>query len=284
MIADRLKLTALRLLPKNTVSRALGAVSEIPLPPGMRSVVNTGFATAAGVDIDEAQRRPGEYGSLNDFFTRRLRDGARQVAARDDHDLVCPSDGRLDQFGPIQSDTLVQAKGRTYRLVDLLDSGRDASQYRDGYYATIYLSPRDYHRVHSPVTGTATRLGYVPGHLFPVNPFAVQNIDHLFAVNERLTTYLQTAFGSVATVMVGATCVGRITLSFHPYQTNTSFRRREDVELSEPVDLAPGDELGVFNLGSTVILLIQADEFEFEPTLERGASVRMGERLGRAAG
>lgn len=281
MVADRVKLSALRLLPKNAVSRAFGVVAEIPLPPGVRNAVNHGFARYAGIDVSECEVPPGDYGSLNAFFTRRLREGARSVATTADTDMVSPCDGRLDQFGEIRKNTLVQAKGRTYRLVDLLDSGRDAARFEGGKFATIYLSPRDYHRVHSPVHGDVTRLGYVPGQLFPVNPFAVANVERLFVVNERLTTYLETKeLGPVAVCMVGATCVGKITLAFHTYRTNTSFRRREDVDLEEPVQLAHGDELGTFNLGSTVILLVGNPAFEFRSDLDAGRAVLMGELLG----
>jgi len=281
MVADRVKLSALRLLPKNAVSRAFGVVAEIPLPPGVRNAVNHGFARFAGVDVDECEIPPGAYGSLNAFFTRRLREGARSIDARGPGDLVSPADGRLDQFGEIRKNTLVQAKGRTYRLVDLLDSGRDAARFEGGQFATIYLSPRDYHRVHSPVEGTVTRLGYVPGQLFPVNPFAVEHVERLFTVNERLTTFVETSqMGPVAVVMVGATCVGKITLAFHPFRTNAAFRRREDVALDEPVELDHGDELGIFNLGSTVIVLVGNPAFAFRSDLESGRSVYMGEILG----
>ena len=278
---NRAKLTALRLLPKNAVSRAFGAVSDIPLPPGVRAAVNHGFAAFAGADISESESPPGEYGSLNAFFTRRLQEGARPVEASALGDLVSPADGRLDQFGPIRDSTLVQAKGRTYKLVDLLDSGGDAARFEHGSYATIYLSPRDYHRVHSPAEGEVTHLGYVPGYLFPVNPFAVGHIDHLFAVNERLTTYMSNAaLGDVAVVMVGATCVGRMTLSFHDCQTNGAFRRRADVVLDEAVTLRHGEELGMFNLGSTVIVLVAAPNFEFNAELKTGTPVRVGQSLG----
>jgi len=280
---NRVKLTALRLLPKNAVSRAFGVVSDVPLPPGVRTAVNQGFATIAGADVGEAQHTPGAYRSLNAFFTRRLRDGARPIEAEDVGDLVSPCDGKLEQFGSIRESTLVQAKGRTYKLVDLLDSGRDAERFENGHYATIYLSPRDYHRVHSPTEGDVTHLGYVPGYLFPVNPFAVDHIDHLFAVNERLTTFLRNDVGEVAVVMVGATCVGRITLAFHDCRTNGSFRRRSDIEVPEDIRLEHGDELGMFNLGSTVILLISDPGFEFDPGLRPGTAVQVGQFLGSSS-
>jgi len=280
---DRAKLTALQLLPKNAVSRALGFVSDVPLPSGVRTVVNTGFASAAGIDVSEAEQNPGAYPSLNAFFTRRLKQGSREIEGTNDDQMVSPCDGRLSHFGPITRQTLVQAKGRDYRLVDLLDSGSDAARFADGHFATIYLSPRDYHRVHFPVSGTAVKVAYIPGHLFPVNPFAVENVDQLFAVNERLVTYVENdQMGRVGVVMVGATCVGRMSLDFHEHVTNGHLRRREDFELSTPLTCTAGDELGMFNLGSTVVLVIANKKFQFDPELTAGQPMRMGQRLGHA--
>ncbi len=278
---DRAKLTALQLLPKNAVSRALGFISDVPLPSGVRTVVNSGFASAAGIDVSEAERAPGSYSSLNAFFTRRLKEGSRDIDSTQNDRLVSPCDGRLSHFGPITRQTLVQAKGRDYRLVDLLDSGGDAAAFVDGHFATIYLSPRDYHRVHFPVSGSAVKVAYIPGHLFPVNPFAVENVDQLFAVNERLITYVENdLMGRVGVVMVGATCVGRMTLDFHEHVTNGHLRRREDFELSTPLEFMAGDELGMFNLGSTVVLVIANNKFRFDSHLSEGQPVRMGQRLG----
>lgn len=278
---SKIKLSALSLLPKNTVSRAFGALSDIPLPRGMRGVVNRGFAVYAGIDLKESERPPGSYPSLNAFFTRRLKDDVHRIEADGPGDLVSPADGRLDQFGRITDETLVQAKGRTYRLVDLLDSGANARRFRDGHFATVYLSPRDYHRVHVPATGTIEQISYIPGHLWPVNPLAVHNIDQLFAVNERLISYVENdTLGDVAVVMVGATCVGRMTLAFNDLATNSGFRRREDLVLDQRAEVEAGDELGMFNLGSTVVLVVGTPDFEFEDGLDIGTPVRMGQRLG----
>ena len=281
---DKALLKALELLPKNTVSRAMGAVSDVPLPAPIRGAVNRGFALYAGIDLDESEQPPSAYTSLNAFFTRRLREGARELAPCSPSTLVSPCDGRLVTWGRMESDTLVQAKGREYTLRDLVDSGAEAERLSGGHYATIYLSPRDYHRVHSPTAGQVREVGYIPGHLFPVNPFAVNNVDQLFAVNERLITYMDNpALGRVAVVMVGATCVGRMGLAFHGTRTNGRFRRREEITLDAPVELAHGDELGVFNLGSTVILIIAEPDFDFEPHLTPGQPVRMGELLGHGS-
>lgn len=278
---SKIKMSALHLLPKNAVSRAFGAVSDVKLPAGVRGVVNRGFAVYAGIDVSESERPPGSYESLNQFFTRKLRDDVHQIEATGQGDLVSPADGRLDQFGRIESNTLLQAKGRTYRLVDLLDSGADAERFEGGHFATVYLSPRDYHRVHVPAEGSVERVSYIPGHLWPVNAMAVEHVDELFAVNERLITYVRNdSLGDVAVVMVGATCVGRMSLAFHDVVTNGQFRRRDDIALDPQVELGAGDELGMFNLGSTVVLVIGASKFKFTPGLEIGTPVRMGQLLG----
>ncbi|MBA2665090.1 MAG: phosphatidylserine decarboxylase [Bradymonadaceae bacterium] len=281
MVMDQVKLQALRRLPKNFVSRVFGSICDVEFPAPMQRVVNSAFASYAGIDISEGERPPGEYCSLNAFFTRNLCEGARTIASQDDHVLVSPVDGCLGAFGAITGEVLLQAKGREYRLIDLVDSGEEAKRFLNGHYATIYLSPRDYHRIHSPSSGRIDKISYIPGYLFPVNPFAVDNIDELFAVNERLISYLETpAAGRVAVIKVGATCVGRIGLSFDKFVTNTKFRRRREFEPVEAVAVDHGDELGVFNLGSTVIVLISNPAFRFKDELEAGQVLRLGEIIG----
>lgn len=284
MVATKIALKALERLPKNLVSRAFGVISEVELPRPVQGVVNQGFARLAGIDQREAEAPPGDYSSLNAYFTRRLRPEARPVQAGGPGDLVSPVDGKVGAFGKIEAGTLVQAKGRHYSLVDLVDSAEEAAAFEGGAFLTIYLSPRDYHRIHSPVTGPVEKVSYIPGHLFPVNGFAVKNIDELFAVNERLITYLNSkVLGRLAVIKVGATCVGKITLSFDSFVTNRAFRVREEIPLSQPPELAAGDELASFNLGSTVILLMQGDRgFSFADHLSSGLVVRVGEVLGTA--
>ena len=280
MAMAKLTVRALERLPKNLVSRAFGVVSDVEFPQPLQRVVNQSFATLVGVDTAEGEKAPGDYNSLNDYFTRRLSQGVHKVENVDQGALVSPVDGKLGAFGTIEEGTLLQAKGREYRIVDLVDSAQEARSFQGGAYATIYLSPRDYHRIHSPVNGTAKKVSYIPGHLFPVNPFAVRNIDNLFAVNERLITYLETAqLGRVAVVKVGATCVGRIGLSYDPFKTNRRLRRREEFAVESPIDFAPGDELAVFNLGSTVIILVESTDIQFRSKLDVGAILRMGESL-----
>ncbi len=280
-MVDDLVIRFLELVPKNLVSRGFGAVSEVSLPGPMQSVVNETFAAAAGIDVEEAEKPPTRYESLNSFFTRRLESDAREVAATEVGEAVCPVDGTLSKYGEVEEGTLIQAKGREYSVLELLDSGRHAVPFEQGSYATFYLSPRDYHRIHSPASGEITEVSYVPGTLFPVFPMAVENVDQLFCINERLISLIDAGeFGQVAVVMVGATCVGRISLTFHKYRTNQSYRRRRVDRLDQPIDVDHGEELGVFNLGSTVVVLFSDPDFRFDRSLSEGTSVEMGRRLG----
>ena len=280
-LLDRAAIKALELLPKNAVSRAFGEVSEVELPSALRGVVNRTFASIADVDVDEAENSPEDYESLNAFFTRRLREGVRPMETTAGNAIVSPVDGRLDQFGDIERETLFQAKGKIYELVELVDSGREAHRFTGGSYATLYLSPRDYHRIHSPATGRVSHVSYIPGTLFPVNAFAAHRVDGLFTINERLISYIDSEdLGRIGVVKVGATCVGRISLSYRDMHTNQSFRRRREIELEEPVEISHGDELGVFNLGSTVIVLVESPRFDFDSDLEIGQSIQLGTLLG----
>ena len=278
---DQLLIAALHALPKNTASRAFGALSEVEFPAPLQRALNHGFASLYGIDIEEAEHAPHRYRSLNAFFTRRLKPGRRGVDLIDPSALYSPVDGLLTQFNAITQGTLVQAKGRDYPLVDLVDSAEEAERFERGAYATIYLSPKDYHRIHSPVSGRVAKISYVPGQLWPVNPLSVRRVDRLFALNERLIVYLESErLGRVAVIMVGATCVGRIGLAFDPLQSNRSWRRRQERELLDELKIGVAEELGVFNLGSTVILLVEHDRFAWRDDLIDGQGVRLGEELG----
>jgi phosphatidylserine decarboxylase len=280
---DAIALKGLKLLPKNLVSRAMGAFSEIRWPGPIQVLVNRVAARLLDVDRAEARRDIDAYPSLDALFTRRLRDDVRPIEASGPQHVVSPVDGRLAQFGAIEDGTLVQAKGRQYGLSELVDDGGLAERFAGGTYATLYLSPSDYHRIHAPIDGRVTSVHHIPGHLFPVNPFAVERVDRLFAINERLISVMESESGPVGVVKVGATCVGRIGLTpeeLPPVQTNQPRQSRRRWDIEEPVELAAGEELGVFHLGSTVILLFGRDDFRFEESLQQGDAVRFGERLG----
>jgi phosphatidylserine decarboxylase len=285
----RTMLALLERLPQASLSRSLGRLADLPLPRALRQPVLGAFARAAGIDVDEAEKELTEYGSINDFFVRRLRAGVR--AWPDDPDTAAsPVDGVVGQHGVIAGGRLIQAKGRDYTAAALLDDAEEARRYDGGSFITIYLSPRHYHRIHAPCGGEITGARHVPGALLPVNAPAVAHIAELFPRNERVMCSIDSPLGRVAVVAVGAYNVGRISTSFDPAWAgpggSVANRRGSAVEqrrYEPPIIVKQGDELMAFHLGSTVVLL-------FEPggTLAvrpPGSEVRLGAvllRRGRA--
>jgi phosphatidylserine decarboxylase len=233
------------------------------------------FARLVGADVDEAEFPVADYPSVLAFFTRRLRPGARPVDA-DPSALVSPVDGSLSVAEPVGDGRLVQSKDRRYPLADLLVDAELAEVLLGGSYATLYLSPRDYHRIHAPVDGRIVRARVVPGGLWPVNDLGVRWIDGLFVANRRVVVRIHSPrFGRVAVVMVGATNVGAIRATFDPSLTAAfDAPKARDYDLS----VARGDELGVFELGSTVIVVTERPVRFTVQT--QGDPVRMGRALG----
>lgn len=272
-------LTFLKLVPRNALSRAVGAALRSPLPRPVHHAAIRWFVRRYGVDLSDATRPVEGYPSFNAFFTRELRPGARPVAEGADV-LVSPCDGALGVCGTVESGAVLQAKGRPYDLDAFLGGAGWAERFEGGTFLTVYLAPFDYHRVHHPIAGEVVEALHVPGTLWPVNAAAVDRIEDLFVVNERVTTFVASAFGPVAVVMVGATNVGRIRMRYDDVVSNAGRRhgrRRYDPAL--PVE--KGDELGVFEMGSTVVLVLPPGAFEATADLTPGRKVRMGEALGR---
>jgi len=259
------------------LSRATGRLCDLRLPPALQVRVIRAYARAFRVDLTEAAHPPEAYSSFNAFFTRPLVHGCRPVD-RTAGTVVSPCDARVSGIGPVPADgRLEQVKGLTYSVEALLGSAIDASLFRGGMQATLYLSPSMYHRVHSPVDGCIRAWRYVPGRLFPVNGPAVRAIPGLFTRNERVCLFYETeAHGPVAVVMVGAANVGRISLSFAPLTTNRG-AQPGTVRPEAPVPVQRGDEIGAFNLGSTVVVLL-ADP-ALAPAAVLGEVVRMGRPL-----
>jgi phosphatidylserine decarboxylase len=263
-----------------TLSRLTGPLSDLRLPGPLLRLLVRAYIRAYGVDMSEAAEPLSAYPSFNAFFTRRLREGARPVAAEEGV-VISPCDSRVHSIGAMpESGLLEQIKGRTYALAALLASEEDARTFARGVHATLYLSPSMYHRVHSPVDGVIRAWRYVPGRLFPVNSLAVRHVEALFAVNERVSILIDTPrFGAVAVIMVGATNVGRMSLSFADLVTNSGRPGAVTVPPA-PIPIARGQELGRFNLGSTVVLL--AADPRLEPAgVAAGQIVRMGQPLWR---
>lgn len=267
-------------------SALVGSFARRPLPARLRPLAYRAFARAVGVNLDEAELALDAYPSLGDFFARRLRDGARTVDASAGA-IVSPCDGVLAARGTATDGAMVQAKGRTYTLRELVADEALAAALTGGDYATIYLSPRDYHRVHAPLAGRITRYDYLPGTLWPVNRWATEHREGLLVRNERVVIHMiADGVGPVAIVMVGAAGVGNICLTHAPEsRVLRGARERRRIELSARVER--GDELGAFHLGSTVVLVFPeaAEAAGARVTLdgEVGQALKFGERLGTIA-
>ncbi|MCX7192243.1 MAG: archaetidylserine decarboxylase [Proteobacteria bacterium] len=219
------------------------------------------------------------YATFNDFFTRALKPGARPLASAD---FTCPVDGAISQFGSIECDQLFQAKGHTYSTTALVGGDANlAAQFQDGSFATIYLSPRDYHRIHMPCDGRLMRMIYVPGELFSVNPVTARGVPGLFARNERVVCVFDSEHGPFVLTLVGATIVGSMATVWHglvnPPRTRDVREWRYD---DQQISLKKGDEMGRFLLGSTVVMLFRKDTLRFNSMWEPALPVRMGEAMG----
>jgi len=268
--------------PRHALSRLAGEFARTRFPAPMQRVLNRGFVRTFKVDAEEAEFPIEDYTSLQALFTRRLRLGARPLA-EDPTAIVSPVDGALGACGTARDGRLLQVKGREYDVETLLGGGLRAQAFAAGTYATYYLSPRDYHRIHAPVAGQVVAARYLPGQLWPVNRRAVAHIDDLFARNERLVTFIGTAHGEVAVVAVGATMVGRVVVTYDDLTTNLRGAAQIEREYPNGPRLARGEELGRFEFGSTVVVVLPpgAGAFDERPA---GTSVRMGQAVGQLGG
>ena len=233
-----------------------------------------------GVDMAEAaQSDPASYPTFNAFFTRALKPGVR-VADPDPRALVMPADGRISQCGPIEQGRIFQAKGQSFTAAELLGDAEAAKPYQDGLFATIYLSPKDYHRVHMPWTGKLLSTTHVPGRLFSVGPAAVQHVPRLFARNERLACHFETDFGPMAVVMVGAMLVSGVETTWSGEEIPAYGHRVVSRDWrAEDITIERFEEMARFNYGSTVIVLVPGGLATLAPGLQGESPVRLGQRL-----
>lgn len=275
-VSERLAVALQYALPKRLLTQLAGKLAGLEGGKATTAVIRW-FAKRYGVNMAEAANAdPASYASFNQFFTRPLREGVRPIA---DADFVCPVDGAISQFGPIEFDQVFQAKGHFYSTTALVGGDRAlAARFENGDFATIYLSPRDYHRFHSPLEGRVTGYSYLPGAFWPVNQASVKSVDALFAINERLVTWLDTSLGHVAYIAVGATCVSRIHAAYDAVVTHTGAGQKV-VNYERPIPIAKGGEIGMFEMGSTVILLFQKGKLTWDPTLKPDVPVRLGQRI-----
>ena len=279
-MSDRLAVLPQYLLPKQALTALAGRLAGARAGALTTRVIRW-FVGRYGVNMAEAANPDlASYQSFNEFFTRPLRADARPLAAAD---FVCPVDGAISQFGPIARDQIFQAKGHSYSTTALVGGDRElAAQFADGEFATIYLSPRDYHRIHMPCTGRLRRMIHVPGELFSVNPTTARGVPGLFARNERVVCVFDSAHGPFVLTLVGATIVGSMATVWHgvvnPPRPGRLREWRYDGE--QAIELQQGEEMGRFLLGSTVVLLFPKNTLAFNPDWAPARPVRLGEAMG----
>ena len=277
-MSDRLAVLPQYLLPKQALTTLAGKFASAQLG-GLTTSVIRRFVARYNVNMGEAANPDiTSYASFNDFFTRALKPGARPLAAAD---LICPVDGAISQFGPIAKDQIFQAKGHTYSTTALVGGDAEAAaRFDNGHFATLYLSPRDYHRIHMPCAGELTRMVHVPGDLFSVNPTTARGVPGLFARNERVVCFFESAQGPFVLVLVGATIVGSMATVWHgqvnPPRTGTL--RQWDYAKGQ-VSLQQGEEMGRFLLGSTVVMLFPQGPLQFNPQWAPVRAIQLGEAM-----
>lgn len=282
LIKDKLFLASQYLAPHRLVSRLFGYASDSRLP-ALKNWMISRFVRRYGVDMREAQiEDPLAYESFNAFFTRALKDDARPMD-EDPACVICPADGAISQLGAIDHGRIFQAKGHGYSVTELLGGSVErAEPFLGGDFATIYLSPKDYHRVHMPVSGTLREMVHIPGKLFSVNPLTARKVPNLFARNERVACLFDTEYGPMAVVLVGAMIVASIETVWAGLVTPSKRvirSTRYDAQAYTPIHLEKGAEMGRFKLGSTAIVLFGADKIRWTDTPAVRGPVRMGEAL-----
>jgi phosphatidylserine decarboxylase len=277
-VSDRLAVLPQYLLPKQALTALAGAFARRELG-GLTTGAIRRFAARYGVDMAEAAEPDiAAYKSFNAFFTRPLKAGARPLA---DARLICPVDGAISQFGAIDGDQVFQAKGHRYSTAALV--GGDAAlaaRFANGHFATLYLSPRDYHRIHMPCDGRLVRMIHVPGALFSVNPTTARGVPGLFARNERVVCVFESDAGPFVLVLVGATIVGSMATVWHGVVNPPRPGRLREWSYSDPnLSFSQGEEMGRFLLGSTVVMLFPAGPLRFNPAWAPGGAIRLGEAM-----
>lgn len=282
---DKLFVLSQYVIPQRAVSHLAGRLADSAGHPALKDRMVKWFIGRYGVNMSEAaEPDPTAYPSFNAFFTRELKPGARTIAAGSEV-FVSPVDGTISQLGQVTNDRVFQAKGQSFGLAELL-GGDDASAepFREGEFSTLYLAPKDYHRIHMPMAGTLRDMVYVPGNLFSVNPVTAANVPNLFARNERVVCIFDTDVGPMAMVLVGAMIVGSIETTWagviapNPAElTRWSYRNEDAVRFEK------GEEMGRFRLGSTVVLVMPKGSVQWSPAQTAGKTVRLGEAFGKLA-
>lgn len=281
MLVNKLKIALQHLMPKHGISRLVGKFAAAEAGWLTTKAISY-FIKAYDINMAEAKlKNATDFTTFNDFFTRELEEGARTIIA--DPNTICyPVDGAISQQGPIVQGQLIQAKGFNYSLEALLGGDQaTAAPFQDGEFSCIYLAPKDYHRIHMPITGTLREMIYVPGDLFSVNPLTANNVPNLFARNERVVTVFDTAHGPMAMVLVGATIVASIETiwagTITPPAGKDVFRWQYPTEGAGAITLEKGAEMGRFKLGSTVVTTFAPNMVKFNPQAGPETVTRLGE-------
>ncbi len=277
-MSERMFVASQHVLPKLALTRLAGAAAGMQAGARTTAVIRW-FIRRYGVNMAEAlDPHPAAYASFNDFFTRALKPGTRPLA---DADWLCPVDGAISQFGPIEGEHLFQAKGHRYTATALVGGDATlASRFHGGHFATLYLSPKDYHRIHMPAAGRLLRMIHVPGELFSVNPATARGVPGLFARNERVVCVFEGEHGPFVMALVGATIVGSMATVWHgvvnPPRTG---QLREWHYDQQTLQFTRGEEMGRFLLGSTVVMLFPPGPLHFNPAWQPSGAIRMGEPM-----
>ena len=281
MKLDDLFIFSQHVAPQHLLSRVAGKVAECEIPAFKNKLIGW-FIEKYGVNMSEALLdSPDDFKHFNDFFTRQLKPGARTIDSREDM-IISPVDGAISQLGRIEKGQIFQAKGQSFSVVELLGGNIErAEPFMGGDFSTIYLSPKDYHRIHMPCKGTLREMVYIPGKLFSVNPVTAENVPRLFARNERVAAIFDTEFGPMAMVLVGAMIVASIETVWSglvaPIKRDVSRTLYGD---ASNITLEKGEEMGRFKLGSTVVMAFPKGATQFNEAMQAGTPVRMGENFG----
>ncbi|HDZ36959.1 MAG TPA: phosphatidylserine decarboxylase [Marinobacter sp.] len=280
---DKLFILSQYVTPQLAISRLAGRLADNDHAPALKNRVVNWFIKRYGVDMSEAaEPDPAAYSSFNAFFTRALKPGIRPIA-EGEKTFVCPVDGVISQLGQASGDRVFQAKGQSFSLIELLGGDtRLADAFSEGEFSTVYLSPKDYHRIHMPLAGRLREMIYVPGKLFSVNPMTAENVPNLFARNERVVCIFDTKAGPMALVLVGAMIVGSVETPWAGVVApNGDGVRAVTYEGGSAVAFAKGEEMGRFRLGSTVVMVMPKGSVSWNAEQVAGKLVRMGEAFGR---
>jgi phosphatidylserine decarboxylase len=281
---DKLKAGFIALLPTHAISRIVFRLSRCRVPFVKNNLIRI-YLRLFDIDLSQARESdPFAYSSWNAFFTRALRDDARPVDP-DSNAIVSPVDGTISQIGYLDDRQIVQAKGHYYSVEALLGDQALGDEYKNGAFVTIYLSPRDYHRIHMPCSGKLQRMLHIPGRLYSVAPHTVNTIEGMFAKNERVVTLFDTDCGSLSLTLVGAINVGAIETIWAGLVTPPAGREVSDIsyDIKEQLHIEKGHEMGRFNLGSTVILVFQENQVKWLDTLKPGDRLLMGQLIGQVS-